>query len=1001
MATQTSAVPVALTRFVGRDRELTELARLVPTTRLLTLTGAGGSGKTRLAAEAMLRSGQLFDQIIWTDLAPVHEESRVQFAIATAIGAQERSDAPMLGSIVDAIGDRAVLLVMDNCEHVVDVCAGIVESLLRHCPRLSVLATSREALGVPGETAWLVPPMRDDEAVQLFVERAQSVMPSFTLTVANRHAVLEICRRLDGIPLAIELAAARVRVLSPQQIVERLSDAFAVLGGGSRTALARQRTLRGTIDWSFALLTAHEQHLLLRLSVFSGTFSIDAVEVICTGAPLDDESVLDELSGLVDKSLVVMEIDGDDARYRLLETVRQYAEERLRATAEHASLLARHAHHFLALAEQAEPRLFGGADEPHLVASLAKDAGNLRAAFEWCEVDADRVEWQLRGAYGLHWYWFARGHFDEGRLRLRAAQRHAANTALPLRLRGLSMIALGHMHVWQSNPQDAITCMQQGYDLLRGSDDAFAIAYAYTGVGAAYYLAGDRAHALPALSEAATRIHAFPAHVLGAIIHYWIGRLQLESDELDLADASFAKAAGIGRQIGHRPAKGHNLIMVGLLALRRDQPQRAHVAFVEALQVLSTIGDVWGMAHGLEGLACALLAAQLHDTAAVLFGAAAALRERIAAPPLPGDRDRVSDARRQLERVLARRFEDLWATGHAMSREAAVSLAIDTAWPEQTGTAPSGRDDGSEPAAGAGTSSEARDASPASLSTSSTSAEPNVADVAAADANADDSAMAAHGRPVVTAAFDISVRMLAPLQVAVLGEAVDNRAWGSARSRELLLYLVMHPSGVTKDQVGLAFWPDASAAQVRNTFHVTLHRLRKAIGHAEWIVVQQERYRLDPQLRIECDALQFERDMSEALRQAKRHGVSAAESLSAALGLYTQDLLLGESVSDWHVPLHDRLQRLYFDGLQALSTVQLEAGEYADAIATSRRLLAADTLDEDAWRRIMTAHARSGERTQALRVYQQVVELMMREIESAPDRATEKLAQRIKQGDAV
>jgi len=978
MATHAHAAPVALTRFVGRDRELTELARLVPTTRLLTLTGAGGSGKTRLAAEAMGRGGQNFDQIVWTDLAPVHEESRVQFAIATAIGAQERSDAPILSSVADAFGDRAVLLVLDNCEHVVDVCAGIVETLLRHCPHLSVLATSREALGVPGETAWLVPPMRDDEAVQLFVERAQSVLPSFTLTVTNRHAVMEICRRLDGIPLAIELAAARVRVLSPQQIVERLSDAFAVLGGGSRTALARQRTLRGTIDWSFALLTAHEQLLLLRLSVFSGTFAIDAVEAICTGAPLDDESVLDELSGLVDKSLVVMEIDGDDARYRLLETVRQYADERLRVAPEHGPLQARHAHHFLTLAEHAEPRLFGGADDPQLVASLARDAGNLRAAVEWCEQDASRVEWQLRGAYGLHWYWFARGQFDEGRLRLRAAQRHAANTALPVRLRGLSMIALGHIHIWQSNPQDAITCMQQGYDLLRDGDDPFAVAYAFAGVGAACYLAGDRKHAMPALTEAATRIHAFPMHVLGAIIHYWIGRVHLESGALDEAEASFGLAAAIGRRISHRPAKGHNLIMVGLLALRRDQPQRAHTAFVDALQVLSEIGDVWGIAHALEGVACTLRAAQLHDTAAVLLGAAAALRERIAAPPLPGDRDRVSEAKRDLERVLARRFEDLWATGHALARDAAVSLAVDSAWPEPSSAVDS-------PAAQA----------------------PSDARVQAVDLDAPANAEAPGGDGPVAPApepytgVDIAIRMLAPLQIVVRGESIDTRAWGSARSRELLLFLAMHPAGVTKDQVGLAFWPDASAAQVRNTFHVTLHRLRKALGHADWVRVQQERYRLDPALRVECDALQFERDMTEALRLAKRRGTAAADPLQAVLALYTQDLLLGESVGDWHVPMHDRLQRLLLDGLQALSTVQLEAGEYNDAINTSRRLLEADALDEDAWRRIMTAHARSGERTQALRVYEQVTELMRREIDSTPDRATEKLAQRIRQGDAV
>lgn len=982
MSTPTNAAPVSLTRFVGRDRELAELARLVPTTRLLTLTGAGGSGKTRLAGEAMGRAPRAFDQVAWADLAPIHEDSRILPAIAAAIGVQARADSPTIESIIDAVADRAILVVLDNCEHVVDTCAGIAESLLRQCPRLTILATSREALGVPGETAWLVPPMREDEAVQLFVERAQSVLPSFSLTVANQTAVQDICRRLDGIPLAIELAAARVRVLSPQQIAERLSDAFSVLGGGSRTALARQRTLRGAIDWSFALLTPPEQQLLLRLSVFSGTFSIDAVESICTGAPLDDASVLDELSGLVDKSLVVMEVDGDDARYRLLETVRQYADERLRATPEHAAFRERHAHHFLELAERAEPRLFGGADDPMLVAAIAKDTGNLRAAFEWCEEDPSRIEWHLRGAYGLHWFWFARGQFEEGRLRLRLAQRHAATPTLPIRLRGLSMVALGHIHVWQGNPQDAIVCMQQGCDLLNSTDDPFAVAYAHAGVGAAYYMLGDRARAAAALSTASARVHTLPDHVLGSIIHYWIGRLHLEADELDVAERAFTEAADIGRRIHNRPAKGHNQLMVGLLALRCEQPQRAHATFVDALQVLSAIGDVWGVAQGLEGVACALLSAQLFDTSAVLLGAATALRERIAAPHWPGDRERISAARRFLERTLARRFEDLWGTGHAMPREAATALAIETPWPEAA-------------------ERERTETSATLLTAASAASTPAPSDVTVAAAASEAAEPLDQTASGAATAADLCVRALAPLEILVSGQSVDRSAWGSARSRELLLYLVFHPSGVTKDQVGLAFWPDASAAQVRNTFHVTLHRLRKALGHADWIVVQQDRYRLDPSLTIACDAVQFEASMTDALRHAKRRGANASDALTAALSLYVQDLLVGESVGDWHVSLHDRLQRLYFDGLQALSSLQLEAGDYADAIATSRRILASDTLDEDAWRRIMTAHARSGERTQALRIYQQLVDLLVKEIDSTPDRATEKLAQRIRSGDPV
>ena len=250
-------------------------------------------------------------------------------------------------------------------------------------------------------------------------------------------------------------------------------------------------------------------------------------------------------------------------------------------------------------------------------------------------------------------------------------------------------------------------------------------------------------------------------------------------------------------------------------------------------------------------------------------------------------------------------------------------------------------------------------------------------------------------------AADITVRVLAPFNVLVRGQRIESSAWGSARARELLLFLVCHPAGVTKEQVGAAFWPEASTAQVRNTFHVTLHRLRKALGHGDWITVQHDRYRLASDVIVDCDAQHFEHDMTEALRLAKRRSERAEESLTAALQWYTQDLLAGESLGDWPIPLHDQLQRLFFDGLNTLASLQLEGGRHRDAIVTSRRLLAVDRLDEDAWRRIMIAHARSDERAQALRAYQQVVDLVARELESEPDRATVKLAQRIQAGETV
>ncbi len=962
------AAPLPLTRFVGRDRELRDLARLVPGTRLLTLTGAGGSGKTRLAGEATMRAPASFEAVLWTDLAPVQDESRIIAAIGVTLGVQERVDLHTIDTIAEAIGTRVVLLVLDNCEHLVDACAGIAETLLHRCPQLSILATSREALGVPGETAWLVPPMHESEAIQLFVERAQSVLPSFQLTATTIDAVREICVRLDGIPLAIELAAARVRVLSPQQIAERLSDAFAVLSGGSRTALARQRTLRGAIDWSYALLTPHEQRLLSRLSVFSGNFSIDAVEAICTGAPLDDASVLDELSGLVDKSLVVMEVNGDDARYRLLETVRQYGEERRRATEECDWLRDRHAEWYVDHADRAEPELFGGAANVALVRAIESDAGNLRSAFAWCVGASDTAtirhpELLLRGGYALHWYWFAQGQFEEGRQLLQHAPALASDERLSVMVRGRALIALGHIHVWQGRPHDAVECMRRALALLHEVGDPFTRAYALNGLGASLFLGGDATAAAPLLREAADiAAGSFPDHVLRVIIHYWIGRMQLELHQLTAAQDAFAIATATGRRIKHRPAIGHPLLMTGVLALAHGEVASAHSAFVEALEILHGIRDAWGTVQGLEGIAAVLQSAQATDTATVVLGSADALRERIAAPRLPGERERLDAVHRALEVTLGARFEELWLTGRSLTLDDAVDVA---------------RKSSIAPAAVAST----RPTEPAARSASAASTATAPEQLALPD--------------------DLSVRLLGPLEIRIRGAVVGAGAWGSARSRELLVFLVCHPNGATKEQVGAAFWPDASPAQVRNTFHVTLHRLRKALGHADWVAVHNDRYRLAPELRIHCDALQFEREMTDALRLAKRKDPRAADSLVHALSLYSHDLLLGESVGEWHVPLHDQLQRLYFDGVHALATMQLEHGNFAASIAASRRLLDADALDEDAWRRIIIAHARAGERTQALRAYQELSELLQRELEAEPDRATSALVRKIERGEAV
>src|SRR6185436_7572454 len=327
--------PVSLTSLVGRERELRDLGALVTAQRMVTLTGVGGSGKTRLAAELALRiDWQRADSVAWVEFAPCVDPLRVPSEVAAALAMRAGSDGTTMDAVADALRERDFLLVLDDCEHLIAACAEVARSLLLRCPRLHILATSREPLGVAGERVWPVPPIAPEEAAQLFAERAAAVDPAFVLSGENAASVEEICRRLDGIPLAIELAAARVRVLKPEQIASRLEDRFAILTGGARTAIARHRTLRAAIDWSFALLSEREQTLLARLSVFAGTFSLEAAEAV--GADLD------LLTGLVDKSLVSTCGRRAVVRYNLLETIRQYGAERLASSGEADDVRRRH-----------------------------------------------------------------------------------------------------------------------------------------------------------------------------------------------------------------------------------------------------------------------------------------------------------------------------------------------------------------------------------------------------------------------------------------------------------------------------------------------------------------------------------------------------------------------------------------------------------------------------------------------------------------------------------
>ncbi|ODR01466.1 LuxR family transcriptional regulator [Mycobacterium intermedium] len=405
-------IPAQLTSFVGRQREMAELRRLVADNRLVTLTGAGGAGKTRLAVEVASQLGAEFTDGLWyVDLAPINNAAAVPVTVARTLGLPDqpgRSTIELLGRF---FAEKTMLMLLDNCEHLLDACGGMVVDLLRSCPQLTVLTTSREPLGVPGEMSWRVPSLAvADEAVELFSDRARRARPDFVVDQANSELVGEICARLDGMPLAIELAAARTRALSLTQILNSLHDRFRLLTGGARTAVRRQQTLRASVDWSHALLTDPERILFRRLAVFSGGFDLDAAQAVGASNEVEGYQLLDQLTLLVDKSLVVADDTAGGMRYRLLETVRHYAQEKLGESGEADEVRTRHRDYYVGTALRLALAALPG-DQP-LLDWAPVEIDNLRTAFVWCRENGD-PETALRLLSSLQQFWLRSGRLRE------------------------------------------------------------------------------------------------------------------------------------------------------------------------------------------------------------------------------------------------------------------------------------------------------------------------------------------------------------------------------------------------------------------------------------------------------------------------------------------------------------------------------------------------------------------------------------------------------------
>jgi predicted ATPase/DNA-binding NarL/FixJ family response regulator len=687
-------LPAELTSFVGRRAELAEVRRLLAEYRLVTLTGVGGVGKTRLALRAAAELRRAFRDGTWlVQLDQLREEALIAQAVARTLGLHDRAGSSPAAALADYLAGRQLLLVLDNCEHLVDAAAKLTDQLLRAAPSLRVLATSREWLNIAGETVLPVAPLAAPDsgqqltlarlglfpAVALFAERAGQVVAGFAITEANQAAVAGICRRLEGLPLAIELAAARTRVLTPEQIDARLGDRLGLLTGGSRVNPARQQTLRASIDWSYELCSGPERLLWARLSVFAGGFELDAVEGICVDDRLAAEEVLELLAALADKSILIAEHGAGRVRYRLPETLREFGQERLQESGEYTALRRRHRDWHEQLAAQADtdrlsPQL------PDRVARLFREHANVQAAQDFCQAEPGEAEAGLRIAIHvwLFYYWNA-GHVSEGRYRFGQALARARE---PTILRAQGLLLASRLAAVGGDRDAAQALLAEGISLARQLNDPATRAFAAYLSGSACLFAGVLPQAIAHFEDAlAAPPAAADDHQRAVVLLALTTAAGLAGDE-ERVVACQRELAGLTEGDGEfirRWHSAHSLWALGLAAWRRGDFDRAAELVQQSLRLREGLNDQMGHAHCVEALAWIAASGRRYERAAVLLGAAASLLQSMSMT-LDGNQHLTAyhrDCERQARQALGEQaFLAAYTRGLELPAEDALAYAL-------------------------------------------------------------------------------------------------------------------------------------------------------------------------------------------------------------------------------------------------------------------------------------------------------------------------------------
>ena len=729
-------LPLQLTSFIGREKEIAEVKGLFTTTRLLTLTGSGGCGKTRLGTQVLADLLEEFPDGVWmVELAALSDPSLVPQEVASALDVREVPGSPLVDTLLNYLQSKSLLLMLDNCEHLIEACSSLSDSLLHSCPNLGIIVASREALGISGELTYRVPSLSlpdpqsftsveastlvKYEAVRLFSDRATFIHPGFELTNRNAPAVAQICHRLDGIPLALELAAARVKVLEVEEITTRLDDRFRLLTGGSRTALPRQQTLRAMIDWSYNLLSEQESLLLNRLSVFMGGWTLPAAETICAGEGIEDYAILDLLSSLVDKSMVAAEGQGGKKRYHLLETVRQYARERLLESGEVEILRGRHLGWYLELVERAEHELWGR-DQLEWEDRLEVEHDNLRSALEWSlgsEVGAQHAV-PLRLAGALYMFWFRQGYYNEGQKWLEESLSGVEKSAQTMSARAKALLGLGRMLYGKSDygrardlSEESLALYQElgdksgagnsltglgvisgrhgdyvrgremleeGLDLFREVGDKLGISSSLWLLGSNASFQGDYERAIVLQEESLALSREMGNKWMIGISLFELGYAVRYQGDYERTKALVEESMALYREIGDKRGIAHLIHLSGLVALGQDDHDLATQLLKESLILYRELGVKDFISQCLEGLAGVAVVKGESERGARLLGAAEGIREAIGTPLPPSERAEVDGYSAAVQAGLEEKaFAAAWAKGRGMSMEQAISYALE------------------------------------------------------------------------------------------------------------------------------------------------------------------------------------------------------------------------------------------------------------------------------------------------------------------------------------